>query len=246
VAIYLRVSSDSQTTDNQRIVLTDWAARCGHTVVETYEDFAISGAKTSAQRPAMTKMLKDATRRRFDIVAAWVDRSTGSQPAGPSGNPVTPGEQQDRSASASTGDRHHHTRRESALQHVRGVRGIRAWHPAGAHQRRHRTRPPQGHQERLGDPQAIEAVRTALAQPGASIRTVAAATGISVGKGWRRWRNWSARRDQAGTGGGRHGIARSRHLLVAVAQRGFRPIVSDHPGRGGGMLTCFWNRSGTH
>jgi hypothetical protein len=94
--------------------------------------------------------------------------------------------------------------------------------------------------------QAIEAVRTALAQPGASIRTVAAATGISVGKGWRRWRNWSARRDQAGTGGGRHGIARSRHLLVAVAQRGFRPIVSDHPGRGGGMLTCFWNRSGTH
>jgi DNA invertase Pin-like site-specific DNA recombinase len=52
-----------------------WAARCGHTVTEVYEDHAISGAKSSDQRPALAKLLKDAVRRRFDIVAVWaVDR----------------------------------------------------------------------------------------------------------------------------------------------------------------------------
>ncbi len=75
VAIYLRVSSGEQTTDNQRLELEAWAARCGYTVTQVYEDHAVSGAKTSNQRPALSALLKDAVRRRFDLVAVWaVDR----------------------------------------------------------------------------------------------------------------------------------------------------------------------------
>jgi DNA invertase Pin-like site-specific DNA recombinase len=55
--------------------LAAWAERCGHIVVQTYEDNGISGAKGRDKRPAFDRMLKDATRRRFDMVAAWsVDR----------------------------------------------------------------------------------------------------------------------------------------------------------------------------
>ena len=75
VAIYLRVSTDGQTTENQRLALSAWAARCGHEVVGTYEDQGISGAKGRDKRPGLDRMLKDAVRRRFDMVAAWsVDR----------------------------------------------------------------------------------------------------------------------------------------------------------------------------
>ena len=64
-----------QTTTNQRRELEAWAARCGYTVTEVYEDHAVSGAKSSDQRPALARLLKDAVRRRFDIVAVWaVDR----------------------------------------------------------------------------------------------------------------------------------------------------------------------------
>ena len=75
VALYLRVSTGEQTTINRRRALQAWAARCGHTVTEIYEDYAISGAKSSDERPALSRLLKDAIRRRFDIVAVWaVDR----------------------------------------------------------------------------------------------------------------------------------------------------------------------------
>jgi len=75
VAIYLRVSTDQQTTDNQRLELSAWAERCGHEVVEFYEDHGVSGAKASGQRPALSKLIKDAVRRRFDLVAVWsIDR----------------------------------------------------------------------------------------------------------------------------------------------------------------------------
>jgi DNA invertase Pin-like site-specific DNA recombinase len=75
VALYLRVSTGEQTTANQRLELQAWAARCGHTVTELYEDHALSGAKSSDQRPALSRLLRDAVRRRFDIVAVWaVDR----------------------------------------------------------------------------------------------------------------------------------------------------------------------------
>jgi DNA invertase Pin-like site-specific DNA recombinase len=75
VAIYLRVSTKKQTTDNQRVALETWAVRAGHTVTAVYEDHGFSGSKTSAQRPEMSKMLKAAVRREFDQVAVWsIDR----------------------------------------------------------------------------------------------------------------------------------------------------------------------------
>ena len=44
-------------------------------IVEEFVDHAISGGKGRDQRPAFDKLLKGATRRDFDMVAAWsVDR----------------------------------------------------------------------------------------------------------------------------------------------------------------------------
>ena len=74
-AIYIRVSTDGQTTENQKLELLEVASRAGWEITEIYEDAGISGAKGRDKRPALDKLLKDATRRKFDIVAAWsVDR----------------------------------------------------------------------------------------------------------------------------------------------------------------------------
>ena len=75
-AIYLRVSTtDRQTTENQRMALVRVAEHRGWSIVEAYEDRGISGAKGRDQRPAFDQMLKDALRRRFDILMVWsIDR----------------------------------------------------------------------------------------------------------------------------------------------------------------------------
>ena len=44
-AIYLRVSRDDQTTENQRLVLERVAEHRGWIIVQTYEDQGMSGAK---------------------------------------------------------------------------------------------------------------------------------------------------------------------------------------------------------
>ena len=75
VAFYLRVSTDSQTVENQRLELERVAKSAGWEIVEIYQDEGISGAKGRDQRPAFDRLLKDANRRRFDLIAAWsVDR----------------------------------------------------------------------------------------------------------------------------------------------------------------------------
>lgn len=74
-ALYIRVSTDGQSTENQRRVLLEVAERRGWTVFATYEDAGISGAKGRDKRPGFDAMLKDATRRRFDVLACWsIDR----------------------------------------------------------------------------------------------------------------------------------------------------------------------------
>jgi DNA invertase Pin-like site-specific DNA recombinase len=74
-AIYLRVSTDQQTTENQRADLERVAAQRGWHVVEVYIDHGISGAKGRDRRPGFDRLCKDATRRKFDLIAAWsVDR----------------------------------------------------------------------------------------------------------------------------------------------------------------------------
>jgi DNA invertase Pin-like site-specific DNA recombinase len=74
-AIYLRVSRDDRTTDNQRLVLAKAAEHRGWMIVQTYEDQGIRGAKGRDQRPAFDTMLEDAVRRRFDVLMVWsIDR----------------------------------------------------------------------------------------------------------------------------------------------------------------------------
>jgi DNA invertase Pin-like site-specific DNA recombinase len=75
VAIYLRVSTDKQTTNNQRRELEAVAERSGWEVVKVYQDAGISGAKGRDKRPGLDAMLKAVNAREFDMVAAWsVDR----------------------------------------------------------------------------------------------------------------------------------------------------------------------------
>jgi DNA invertase Pin-like site-specific DNA recombinase len=74
-AIYVRVSTDKQTVENQVMELRQIAERRGWEVVETYNDAGISGSKGRDQRPGLDQMLKDASKRRFDVVMAWaIDR----------------------------------------------------------------------------------------------------------------------------------------------------------------------------
>jgi DNA invertase Pin-like site-specific DNA recombinase len=74
-AIYLRVSTDSQTTENQRLELERVAEQRGWQITAVYEDAGISGAKGRDKRPDFDRLCKDMTRCKFDIVAAWsVDR----------------------------------------------------------------------------------------------------------------------------------------------------------------------------
>lgn len=75
VAIYVRVSTQDQNSSNQRRELELVAQRGGWEVVEVYADEGVSGAKGRKDRPAFDRMLKDASRRRFDVIACWsVDR----------------------------------------------------------------------------------------------------------------------------------------------------------------------------
>src|SRR4051812_34813171 len=75
VAIYLRVSTSKQDTDNQRRELEAVAQRSGWHVVQVFEDAGISGAKGRDKRPGLDAMLKAVNSREFDMVASWsVDR----------------------------------------------------------------------------------------------------------------------------------------------------------------------------
>src|ERR1700750_3302494 len=79
VAIYSRVSTESQTTENQERELQAIADRMGWQGVKVYRDHGVSGAKSRKDRPAFDALWRDATRRKFDVVMAWsVDRLGGS------------------------------------------------------------------------------------------------------------------------------------------------------------------------
>ena len=74
-AIYVRVSTDKQTVENQVRELRQIAERRGWQVAQEYRDAGISGAKGRDGRPGLDQMLNDAKRRKFDVVMAWaIDR----------------------------------------------------------------------------------------------------------------------------------------------------------------------------
>ncbi|MFI5301281.1 MAG: recombinase family protein [Polyangiales bacterium] len=70
-AIYIRVSTDRQTVENQRPDVELLAKARGYDVVEIYEESA-SAMKT---RPQYAQLLKDAKRGHFDVIVIWaIDR----------------------------------------------------------------------------------------------------------------------------------------------------------------------------
>jgi len=74
-ALYARVSTDKQSTENQLRELRQAAERLGWEVAHEFVDRGISGAKGRTGRPQLDAMLKGVARKDFDVVASWsVDR----------------------------------------------------------------------------------------------------------------------------------------------------------------------------
>jgi DNA invertase Pin-like site-specific DNA recombinase len=79
--IYARVSTDSQTTENQTRELQAYAARMGYQIVATLTDNGISGSKGKKDRPAFARLSEMILRKEIDIVLCWsVDRISRSLP----------------------------------------------------------------------------------------------------------------------------------------------------------------------
>ena len=75
VAVYARVSTDGQTTENQQRELRVAVERNGWTIAAEYIDHGISGAKGRKDRPQFDALLRAVARKEVDVVAAWsVDR----------------------------------------------------------------------------------------------------------------------------------------------------------------------------
>jgi DNA invertase Pin-like site-specific DNA recombinase len=75
VALYARVSTDKQSTENQLRELREVADRMDWQVVQEFVDHGISGSKAPKDRPKLAALLRGVSRKDFDIVAAWsVDR----------------------------------------------------------------------------------------------------------------------------------------------------------------------------
>ena len=81
VAIYARVSTDSQTVENQLQELQAVAQRNGWIVVAVHTDEGISGAKGRDKRPGYNALLTGVTRREYEMILCWsVDRLGRSLP----------------------------------------------------------------------------------------------------------------------------------------------------------------------
>ena len=73
IALYLRVSTNDQSTELQRLELLNYCTARGFSDVEVYEDIGKTG--TNDNRPALKKLLTDARERKIDIVICWkIDR----------------------------------------------------------------------------------------------------------------------------------------------------------------------------
>lgn len=74
VAIYARVSTTQQDTEAQIAESQAYAQRCGYELAGVYQD-KISGITSKDDRPELTRLLEDASARKFDMVVCYsIDR----------------------------------------------------------------------------------------------------------------------------------------------------------------------------
>ena len=74
VGIYVRVSTLQQTTENQLLDLYEICERNDWTVVEEYNE-TVSGTKGVDSRSELNRLLKDASRKKYEKLVIWsVDR----------------------------------------------------------------------------------------------------------------------------------------------------------------------------
>ena len=73
--IYTRVSTDNQTTENQLMELKRVVELKGLTIIDTFTDEGISGAKGRDKRTGFDNLIKGAVKKEFDTILVWsVDR----------------------------------------------------------------------------------------------------------------------------------------------------------------------------
>jgi len=76
-AIYARVSTNDQTTENQLLALRDLAERNGHQIVAEYIDHGVSGV--ASKKDARAKLLLDAKAKKFSVLyCVSIDRISRS------------------------------------------------------------------------------------------------------------------------------------------------------------------------
>ena len=74
VAVYVRVSTSGQTTENQLIELAEVCERNKWHITNVYNE-TISGTKGVDERAELNRLMQDASRKRFSKVVVWsVDR----------------------------------------------------------------------------------------------------------------------------------------------------------------------------
>ena len=69
VAMYVRVSTKEQSVEMQLIDLQRYSEERGFKVFKVYKDNGFSGSQES--RPALSELMNDAKKRKFDIVLVW-------------------------------------------------------------------------------------------------------------------------------------------------------------------------------
>lgn len=69
VAIYVRVSTNDQSTEMQLRDLQEYVKARGLEVYKMYEDHGVSGSKT--KRPALDALMDDAKKHKFQTVVVW-------------------------------------------------------------------------------------------------------------------------------------------------------------------------------
>jgi len=71
VALYCRVSTTQQTVENQLQELQKVATRNDWEVVGVYTDEGISGKHGRDKRPQFDELMKDVSRKKFDLIMSW-------------------------------------------------------------------------------------------------------------------------------------------------------------------------------